>query len=249
MRWSDEIDEIAAALVAFTEAVGPVPKNRTGKISGKNKHGESYSYTYAYADLSDQREHARAALVANGLSVVQSVASDGGQVAIQSLLMHKSGQWIESDTLLIPTDGSAQAQGSAMTYGKRYQYGALLGIAGEEDDDGKNATDTNDTPAPRAPSGGITPKQAGYLVGKAKEYGYTRDDITVTAKRKYGLTPDDSGKYDLVGLTKAQMDELLAAMKAHPRTQGDEEIADKMDEVAAELVGEDAGYADDEIPF
>lgn len=187
-----------------------------------------------------------------------------------SPLMSDGGMWIKLTVLGKTRIGFGDAQGktgpnatkeiigdairnAAMRFGvgtylwsKSEAAKAMLvrGIEGHDADDSQD-----DTPAPRATSGGITPKQAGYLVGKAKEYGYTRDDITVTAKRKYGLAPDESGKYDLVGLTKAQMDELLAAMKAHPRTQGDEEIADKMDEVAAELVGEDAGYADEEIPF
>lgn len=149
-------------------------------------------------------------------------------------------------------DGMKEAIGDMLRNGAM-RFGAGTQLWSKSDKAKQMLVDADDTPSdtpkPAAKSGGITPKQAGYLVGKAKEYGYTRDDLTVTAKRKYGLAPDESGKYDLVGLTKAQMDELLAAMKAHPRTQGDEEIADKMDEVAAEIVGEDAGYADDEIPF
>jgi len=69
MQWSDERNEIAAALAEFTGKVGPVAKTKTGKISGKSKAtGNDYSYEYGYADLSDQREH-----VPDG----QAVTSDG----------------------------------------------------------------------------------------------------------------------------------------------------------------------------
>lgn len=209
MQWSDERNEIAAALAEFTGKVGPVAKTKTGKISGKSKAtGNDYSYEYGYADLSDQREHVRETLTACGLTVTQSVGSDGQQVAIETLLLHKSGQWISSDVLLIPTDGSAQAQGSAMTYGRRYQYQAILGLAAEDDDDGKAATERAATgTAASRKSGGASEAQVKTIWAVAKAIGWDHDKLIAALEAKYGpgAHPDT--------LTKSQASHIIEGLK------------------------------------
>lgn len=205
-----------------------------------------------YADLEATLDACKPILAACGIAVMQMpVNGASGEIGVRTVLIGH-GEEMDCGTVVLPMEGlTPQKAAGAITYARRYALTALFGLAQEDDDANGASAPKADTPRTAARSGGITAKQAGYLVGKAKEYGYTRDDITVTAKRKYGLGPDESGKYDLVGLTKAQMDELLAAMEAHPRTQGDEEIADEMDAVAAELGATpvENDHSTDEIPF
>ncbi len=82
---------------------------------------------------------ARQPLAENGLSVVQSIATDGPKVTVTTLLMHSSGEWIESELTLTATKFDPQGIGSASTYGRRYSLAAIVGVC-QEDDDGEAAS-------------------------------------------------------------------------------------------------------------
>lgn len=61
-------------------------------------------------------------------------------VTIRTRVIHVSGQWIES-VLEIPVsmgNRPAQAIGSVITYGRRYAWMSILGVASDEDDDDGN---------------------------------------------------------------------------------------------------------------
>ena len=74
---------------------------------------------------------------ANGLAVVQTTTVDDGKLWLYTTLMHESGQYIRSVYPVIALQNvSPQIMGSALTYAKRYSFSALVGIAGDEDDDG-----------------------------------------------------------------------------------------------------------------
>ena len=78
-------------------------------------------------------------------------------MTVSTRLIHKSGEWVQTDLTLTAKDASPQAIGSAITYGRRYAVSALVGLAAE-DDDGK-AAQPSATPAalvnelPAAPKG------------------------------------------------------------------------------------------------
>jgi hypothetical protein len=73
--------------------------------------------------------------------VVQRVTGGEGSVAVETVLMHKSGEFISSGTIsmaiMMDKNGAItpQALGSTVTYLRRYQLYPFLGIA-ELDDDG-----------------------------------------------------------------------------------------------------------------
>jgi len=67
-----------------------------------------------------------------------------GIVSVFGLLMHSSGQYIDSKISLQAKDQSPQSIGSAITYARRYQLTSMLGIApAADDDDGQAAQDKN----------------------------------------------------------------------------------------------------------
>jgi hypothetical protein len=122
---SAEINELAAALSVAQGSMKFATKDST------NPH-----YKSDYADLASVWEAIRKPLSDNGLAVSQLPMGDH----LHTLLMHKSGQWVSSETPIkcqIPTN--PQAYGSGLTYARRYALAAITGIT-QGDDDGNAAS-------------------------------------------------------------------------------------------------------------
>lgn len=73
---------------------------------------------------------------------MQEATSDGKDITVKTILLHSSGENIETGLLKITPAKSndPQAMGSCITYAKRYQLGALIGICESADDDGNAAS-------------------------------------------------------------------------------------------------------------
>lgn len=123
MTTSESIHELAAALAKAQAAMKNATLNRV------NPHFKS-----KYADLAGIRDAVMPVLAAHGLSVVQAI----GAGAVQTRLLHSSGQWIESECPIPPVQ-DMQKLGSAITYARRYSLSAIACIAADEDDDGNEA--------------------------------------------------------------------------------------------------------------
>jgi hypothetical protein len=126
---SESIGELISALSAAQIEFDPVLKDSSNP-----------AYKSKYADMASVIRATQPSLSKNGLAVVQfpisSVAEQ--QAGIETILAHKSGQFIES-TYMLPAlmHGNrfdAQSCGSAFTYARRYAYQAAVGVAGEDDD-------------------------------------------------------------------------------------------------------------------
>lgn len=93
-----------------------------------------------YVDLAGCVEAVIDALNDNGLALQQFSHERDGGVAIETRLIHESGEVIDCGVLFVPaTKQDAQGYGSALTYARRYSLMAACGIA-PEDDDGNKAT-------------------------------------------------------------------------------------------------------------
>ena len=129
MRKSQEIEKLAEALAAAQGKFKPVERNQTNTFHG-----------YKYADLQSVIEATREALTEHGLALTQGIEfGEGGRIKVICSLLHKSGQWLETDVILRPKSDSAQEIGSALTYARRYGISALLSVAPDHDDDGNAA--------------------------------------------------------------------------------------------------------------
>jgi hypothetical protein len=135
MRESERTNEIGPALVGLVKLLNNPPKRSKAKIPTK-KGGE---FSYNYLNLPDLLDAIRPHLITSGLAVLQGGESVPGGVGITTRIVHISGQWIETGPLPVPADADPKAVGSAVTYGCRYSLCAVLGIAGDEDDDGASA--------------------------------------------------------------------------------------------------------------
>lgn len=100
-----------------------------------------------FANLSAIFDCAMPALTANGLMLVQIPEFDGETVSLWAVLTHASGQsWEFSPLRLRPTKSDVHGIGSAITYAKRYQVAALMGLAADADDDGNGAVSGDSKP-------------------------------------------------------------------------------------------------------
>mgnify|MGYP003342078375 CR=1 len=130
MRTSDQLDQLAAALVAARGAMKNAALNKV------NPHFKS-----KFADLTSVIDATTAALKAHGLVVTQAPdVTEQGPVLVTRLL-HGSGQWMETHCPL-PVVSDMQKMGSAITYARRYSLSAICGIAADEDDDANGAVET-----------------------------------------------------------------------------------------------------------
>lgn len=138
MKHSENLDQLAPALCKAQAAMRGALKDST------NPHFKS-----RYADLASVWDACRDALTANGLSVVQLPGGNGASVEMTTLLLHASGQWISCTGTFLAVKSDPQALGSAITYARRYQLAAVVGVA-PEDDDGNAASGTGERPTPKA---------------------------------------------------------------------------------------------------
>ena len=129
---SEQIGELAAALAAAQ-----------GEMTAASKDATNPHFKSRYATLASVWDAIRGPLSQHGLSVSQVLesAENGVGVAVRTMLLHSSGQWIASRYVMPITDKlTPQAMGSAITYARRYALSAIVGIAPDDDDDGNGAS-------------------------------------------------------------------------------------------------------------
>lgn len=156
IEFSENKDEIVKALFVMRANLGDVRKNAT------NPHFKS-----KYADLGAVVESVDPGLEKAGLTMLQGAGGsiEGGEycVTVETMLLHKSGEWVRSRLLLKPSKGDPQGAGSAITYGRRYGLQALCGVVPEDDDGNRasgrgtgqgNARSAHSEGAPPAPGNG-----------------------------------------------------------------------------------------------
>ena len=127
MEHSEKIDELGAAL-----------SKAQGILEAAKKDSNNPFFKSKYADLASVWESCRAALSSNGLSIVQSPEESDSGIAVVTMMLHSSGQWIRSRYTMPVSKVDAQAVGSAITYARRYSLAAFVGVA-PDDDDGNGA--------------------------------------------------------------------------------------------------------------
>ena len=134
MNNSEQLNEIFKALSLFQ-----------GDLDNATKNVEKQGISWKYADLAECINTAKPHLVKHGLAVTQFMGMYDGKQSLTTMLTHSSGQYI-SDEVQLPDavlHGSSgknpvQVLGSAITYIRRYNYAAIIGMA-QEDDDGCSA--------------------------------------------------------------------------------------------------------------
>lgn len=192
------------AQVAFNESFSKMQSQIPTVAKSKKGNGSNY------ATLEDVVEITRPILNEHGFSTYfntktnmgdsRKAPKDGfindGNVEVTAILLHKKGHQIET-SLVIPFDFSgsknsntAQAMGSAVSYGKRYALCALLNIATRDDNDAQTSNVYAHKTITGAQARGLVTKrdkldeasQQGFMVWLLNDFGIDSiNDIKVQA--------------------------------------------------------------------
>jgi hypothetical protein len=180
---SEAHGELFAAIRAAKAEIQPVEKSKQNFFGGK------------YMELDSIKEVVDPILEQHGLMITQwPDQTSSGEPGLTTRVDHESGQFAESTGALVLSKKDPQAQGSAITYLKRYAYVAVLGIKGVDvDDDGNRATLPDHQITSRGEKVEGTGKasraatgQKGELEKAATEKGWTKAKLTKWYHTNYG---------------------------------------------------------------
>lgn len=175
--------DLCAALGELTDPTATSTADVATKDGGK--------FTYSYAKLSAILTAVRPVLARHRLAVVQLVEGDPNVLHVTTVIRHASGGSITSGTLSARMVPNPQQMGSVVTYFRRYQLCALLGIAPDvDDDDGKAAGNT-------APAKKSTAKRNTSTEPEAPPYP---DDVPPAPTRRPAAEITDAQRRTIMGL-------------------------------------------------
>jgi len=200
---SESIKELAGALSKFQ-----------GEVTNPKNTAKNPQFNSKYAPLQDILSLVRPLLSKQGLSLLQTTTGDLEGVTIITILLHESGEFLETDPFVLKGEQSirgggkvlnVQGAGSMITYLRRYQISALLGLS-SEDDDGNHASEKADnskkiTPNEEPHKGVLNDAQVKRLYAIANSIGYDHTTVLKHIVAKYKLTSTTQ-------LSKAQYEEL-----------------------------------------
>ncbi len=129
MQHSDSLKELAGALSKAQAEMPVVNKDATNPHLNKK-----------YADLGSVIAAARPVLAKYGLAVSQFPISENGNIGVETIILHESGEWM-SNVMSMDTSekkglDNAQVAGLVISYFRRYAFAAVLAIYTGEDTDG-----------------------------------------------------------------------------------------------------------------
>lgn len=189
-------------------------------MDGAKKGSKNEHFRSKYADLSSVIDAVKEPLSSNGIAFVQMPSADGPVVHVTTVLIHESGEHIQSTMSATAKDPGPQAVGSTLTYLRRYSLMAMVGIAPEDDDGNegqgsKPETKTLPVTPPPASNNGITEQQLKLLsIECERVFGNDPDArqrcldrISTVIKRKIASRKE---------LTKAEATTIIDGLKKAP---------------------------------
>jgi len=114
------------------------------EMSNPKKDATNPFFKSKYADLNAVREAVIPILNNNGIVVLQPIKNIEGKNFVSTILMHESGEMLESFTEIVYNKlNDAQAQGSGITYARRYGLQSFVCVGADDDDGNKASVDPN----------------------------------------------------------------------------------------------------------
>ena len=125
MNKSENISNLAKALCKAQNEMGGAVKDSKNPFFKSN-----------YADLTSVIKAIKEPFYNNGLSYSQfPITSEGGSgIGVVTVLMHSSGEWLESEFYLPMAKKDAQGGAQCVTYARRYSLQSMAGIPSADDD-------------------------------------------------------------------------------------------------------------------
>lgn len=203
MKKSESIVKLAVSLAKFN-----------GEISSISKDAKNPFFKSEYVTLDKLILATREPLQKNGLSVMQMPLSkeETGEIGVQTLLLHESGEYIESEPLFMkPIKNDPQQAGSLITYLRRYSYQAILNLNTGEDDDANSSTYIEPPKDNKAKGqenkSELSQAQIKRLYAIAKNVNITPTQIVDVIKKEFNKT-------DVVKLTKTEYDTICKRLES-----------------------------------
>ncbi len=210
MNKSETIANISAALSKFQSEITDIKKEAEG-------------YSHRYATLAGVLDVTRPLCYKNGLAVTQLTVSDpnvADMVGVETVLTHSSGEWLSSTMWMpiIPANkgmSMAQAQGSAVTFLRRYAITAILGVT--QIDDVESATEPVESKPKENPALAKAMAQAKPKVDDETEK--LIEQLKTLAKAK-GVSKEDRNEWcarynvaNISDMSSEQLTEIITAIK------------------------------------
>lgn len=126
MKQSESIKNLAMALMLFHVKIGKIAKSSTNPF-----------FKSKYAGLPSVLDAITIPLQESNLTFTQFPNEDG---LCTTLIHTESGEYMQSSFKMLPVKQDPQAQGSAITYARRYSLVSILGLNVDDDDDGNKAS-------------------------------------------------------------------------------------------------------------
>ena len=234
MKTSENTNTISEALAKCQKVLRNPEKDCTATIPMKS----GGKYSYKYASLPSIYDGCREALAANGLSHFAALIKQGDKDFLEMRLSHSSGQWIESQYEL-PIMNDPKQRAAEITYGRRYLFTALIGIAADEDTDGDLTDRKKKSEVPSNIPSNLSQKnvvdtdkpslaQLAVLQKIIKEAFWTKDDALKYLKEKFHVNSTKE-------LHWKQWETACAYIEQHPMPENAtvQEVEPKVDSFAA----------------
>lgn len=122
---------LVSNLIKFQMAVPVIPKNNVNPFFSQG------GKKAMYADLATVIDTCKPVLNKHGLAVMQTMFVQDGRNCLRTILADISGETMASD-LFLPDIQDPQKLTAAVTYLRRCQYLAIVGLVADEDDDGNS---------------------------------------------------------------------------------------------------------------
>lgn len=148
MQWSPTVGKIGLAISKIQAELRPAKKDSTNPF-----------FKSRYADLESVWEAIRDLCATHEVAVIQmpgTLFEDGEMwTTLDTMLIHSSGEYVQGCQPLFLKSQDPQAQGSAITYARRYCLAACLGVV-QSDDDGEGAQNAQREVQKSPPKSGTT---------------------------------------------------------------------------------------------
>jgi len=170
------MQKISQALVKFHSQFKPIRKDAQNPF-----------FKSDYLTLSGILDAVRSPLALNGLAVVQTMKVYEASTLLVTKLLHESGEELSSE-MIMPVLQDPQKMGSLITYYKRYQLQALLGIStADEDDDGNSVSIPQSQPVKAPVKEVVKPTFQVEGIGQQRPLTGAASDAQKNALRKMGI--------------------------------------------------------------
>jgi len=116
------------------------------KISAVTKEGKNPHFKSNYVTLDSILNGPVKVFSEHGIAIIQMPSIVDGKINIRTVLAHAGGANIQSDLSMVCDVSNPHKVGSTITYLRRFSLASILGIAGENDDDGNAAAGVQSKP-------------------------------------------------------------------------------------------------------